>query len=517
MSNLLEKASIITTPTAYSEGKLHSVKPEQTIGNEIVINGDFSDGVASWNGSKAVTNGQLTKLNTGLVYQEIIDVSVKYCTISIDVDTLVAGLTVYLGGAQQALSQGINTLKMRGGGSNNFVGFNNGDGSIINSISVKEIFNADLDFQRSTNATRLNSQGLIENVGVDLPRIDYTDGCGSFLLEKDSVNFINYSEDISSWNLTINTVVEASSETFPDGLNNGFKIYANASDSEHRIEPNPRPPAAAGENATLSFFVKSAGSDFIQIATSSGFPGRYQNFNVSTGAKGNGDVSGSSITDFGNGWYRVSVTEIATGTSARYLIIPILSDGGRNPRFAGNANQDGVYIWGVQAEREVSEPSSYIPTSGTLATRVEDAVSRTGLSPYINGVEGTFYFEGKANSAANITLYTSINQRLWIEFNETDTRAFLNNGSGAVALNINSETVDFDSYRKAAFSYKENEFKLYVNGVGNTITPTQTTFGVNDLDGINLGIGNKFYGNVKELVVFKEALTNEELSELTTI
>ncbi len=27
MSNLLEKASIITTPTAYSDGVLHSVKP----------------------------------------------------------------------------------------------------------------------------------------------------------------------------------------------------------------------------------------------------------------------------------------------------------------------------------------------------------------------------------------------------------------------------------------------------------------------------------------------------------
>lgn len=414
MSNLLEKASIITTPTAYSEGKLHSVKPEQTVGSEL---------------------------------------------------------------------------------------------------------NADLDFQRSTNATRLNSQGLIENVGVDLARIDYTDGCGSLLLERYSTNFITRSEDISGWfGSPINTVIEASSETFPDGLNNGFKIYANTSPlTNHFIEPNPRPPAAAGENATLSFFVKSAGSDFIQIATSSGFPARYQNFNISTGTKASGDVSGSSITDYGNGWYRISVTEVVTGTSARYLIIPILSDGGRNPRFAGTANQDGVYIWGVQAEREVSKPSSYIPTSGTIATRIEDDVSRTGLSPYINGVEGTFYFEGRPNSTANITLYTSVNQRLWIEFNENDTRAFLNNGSGAVNLNINSETVDFDSYRKVAFSYKENEFKLYVNGVGNAITPTQTTFGVNDLDGIDLGIGNKFYGNVKELAVFKEALTDEELSELTTI
>ena len=42
MSNLLEKASIITTPTAYSEGFLHSVKPEQTLGSELITNGDFA-------------------------------------------------------------------------------------------------------------------------------------------------------------------------------------------------------------------------------------------------------------------------------------------------------------------------------------------------------------------------------------------------------------------------------------------------------------------------------------------
>jgi hypothetical protein len=39
--NLLDKANIITTPTAYSEGKLHSVKPEIVLGPELVTNGDF--------------------------------------------------------------------------------------------------------------------------------------------------------------------------------------------------------------------------------------------------------------------------------------------------------------------------------------------------------------------------------------------------------------------------------------------------------------------------------------------
>ena len=42
MSNLLQKASIITTPTAYDTGKILSVKPVQTYGPELVTNGDFA-------------------------------------------------------------------------------------------------------------------------------------------------------------------------------------------------------------------------------------------------------------------------------------------------------------------------------------------------------------------------------------------------------------------------------------------------------------------------------------------
>jgi hypothetical protein len=46
--NLLEKAKVITTPTAYSEGKLHSVKPEIVLGPELVTNGDFATD-SDWN------------------------------------------------------------------------------------------------------------------------------------------------------------------------------------------------------------------------------------------------------------------------------------------------------------------------------------------------------------------------------------------------------------------------------------------------------------------------------------
>ena len=48
---------------------------------------------------KTIANGQLTKINSGLVYQSILDVSVKDYKVVVDVDTIGASLTIYLGGS----------------------------------------------------------------------------------------------------------------------------------------------------------------------------------------------------------------------------------------------------------------------------------------------------------------------------------------------------------------------------------------------------------------------------------
>ena len=72
MSNLLQKASIITTPTAYDTGKILSVKPVQYYGPELVTNGDFQNNVDSWsNGNSGVNtwvNGHLVCTGTGSDY-----------------------------------------------------------------------------------------------------------------------------------------------------------------------------------------------------------------------------------------------------------------------------------------------------------------------------------------------------------------------------------------------------------------------------------------------------------------
>ena len=57
----------------------------------------------------------------------------------------------------------------------------------------------DLYFVRTTKATRVNSDGLIEEVAIGVPRLDYTDGgCPSLLLEPNSTNLITQSESFGN-------------------------------------------------------------------------------------------------------------------------------------------------------------------------------------------------------------------------------------------------------------------------------------------------------------------------------
>ncbi len=59
----------------------------------------------------------------------------------------------------------------------------------------------DFDFTRATTATRVNSSGLIEEMAINVPRLEYplidgvVNGCPSLLLEPQRTNLITYSSD----------------------------------------------------------------------------------------------------------------------------------------------------------------------------------------------------------------------------------------------------------------------------------------------------------------------------------
>jgi hypothetical protein len=76
----------------------------------------------------------------------------------------------------------------------------------------------------------LNSVSLIEITDdTDIPRIDYTDGTGSLLLEPQSTNLLPYSEDFSFW--SSNEVTTQTGFLAPDGSSNATKVVSTGSNS----------------------------------------------------------------------------------------------------------------------------------------------------------------------------------------------------------------------------------------------------------------------------------------------
>ena len=96
----------------------------------------------------------------------------------------------------------------------------------------------DFTFSRNGDASRVNSSGNIVTEGANLPRINYENGCGSWLLEDESTNLIAYSNDYADayWEKTtsgsgIAPIVTSNYAISPDGTQNADRIQFNATTS----------------------------------------------------------------------------------------------------------------------------------------------------------------------------------------------------------------------------------------------------------------------------------------------
>ena len=186
MSNLLEKASILLTPTAYDDGKILSVKPSIVLGEELIVNGDFHSNVNNWTAiSNAVlswNDGTLKISNVtqgyGKATQSFTTILGKTYKLSFDGFVSTAAKFQYRIGTTQS---GSNIAIVDSSSSQNIsVTFvaqsttthlafvvedaNTGVHINIDNVSVKEDLSGDFDFTRNSSATRVNSQGLIEDM-----------------------------------------------------------------------------------------------------------------------------------------------------------------------------------------------------------------------------------------------------------------------------------------------------------------------------------------------------------------
>jgi len=385
----------------------------------------------------------------------------------------------------------------------------------------------DLTVVRGTTATRVNSLGLIENVAINEPRLNYetVGGCPAILIEPQRTNLNLQSEDITNTYWTLFQATRTSNVVIsPSGVQNADKLIEDSTNNPHSIFINSAFAATIGFSYTRSLYAKADGRNWICLLIIDGTQFRAF-FDLQNGIVGN-ITSGltATITNFGNGWYRCSITRTASTTSLTSMAIELASSNGVNS-YIGNGSS-GAYIWGAQLETG-NYATSYIPTLGSAQTRNADNINKTAVSALIGQTEGTIFAEVRISRLiGTISRYIfhisdgTANNRIYIAFSGASSniiRARIFN-AGNLETTIETSTITTTGRYKLALAYKNNDVVFYVNGVqiGTDVTASIPACSRVDL-GQNYIAASQFADSIINANIFKTRLTNTELQNLTTL
>ena len=362
----------------------------------------------------------------------------------------------------------------------------------------------DMDVVRATTATRVNASGLIESVGVNIPRIDYTNGsCPSLLVEPQRTNSITYSEkfDDVSWLLTGATITGGILS--PSGINNAWTLSNTAPSGILQKA------VSLSGSRTLTLYAKQGTHRYLYMGGYGGV-NSYANFDLLNGVVSSG--ANATIKSVGNGWY-CCTCNLISGITGGLQIFP-------SNNAVGNSTTNGsIYIWGAQLEAG-SFATSYIPTVAASVTRNTDMISKTEISSLIGQTEGTAYWEGVLSpiSSYNSLVSLEVKNSVFINLrvNNLNKIEVGTNGLSTEFTIASSNSILSNTFYKVAFSYKSGKNNLYINGV--LVASNSVTYTIPALSQFKFNVWDTFdeKKNIKTSVIWKTQLTDFELTTLTT-
>ena len=361
----------------------------------------------------------------------------------------------------------------------------------------------DFDFTRGTIATRIAENGLIEDVtDTNLPRIDYLGGTGQILLEPQSTNLVtdsaggNYGNNPGSEILT----------TAPDGTNTAVRPVPDSTSDRYQ-------------------YTISGGS----YATDSKLTYTWYRKRITTpiDTSHTGDLK---IQILVNCTQVGSTTQIETDVNGfdRFQAVFNITDGSAATLIRGYFGQSigvgnsSIAYWGHQVE-PLEFSTSLIPTSGSTVTRNKDVCDNSGSSDLISSTEGVLYAEISALAddltRRDISISDGTNANT-IRFHYSlvsNTIRFQVRSSGAATVSQAFSVTDIKDFHKVALSYKLDDVRIFIDGVKvGTDTTATIPSGLDELSFYQGAVSFNFFGKVKSVAVYKEALTDAQLTALTT-
>ena len=370
----------------------------------------------------------------------------------------------------------------------------NGGGTITYNTSTtgskKFIITANetiFQLKRLSGATdvTVNNISVVEVQG-DRPRLSYdiTNGVVEkqphLLLEPSRTNYVLLSNDFSYING--NGFVTSNYSTSREGLSASRVLFTG---SNQLVGTSTSLPT--GVVCNFSAFVKGVQGETIKFA-----------------------AGGQDITHIFSGeWERLSGSTTSINNSW-------------NLNTFGGATARDFELCGAQLEVG-SYATSYIPTAGTTITRAAETCNNS--KPSLNSTEGVLYTEiasladDSEIDGISISDGTGTNRVVIFKWSASNTMRGRVTSGGTNTLNQNFTVPDITSFKKIAIKYKLNDFAIWLNG-SEVFTDTSGAVpsGLNVLAFSSVGSGGAdFYGKVKGLAVYNEALSESQLMQLTGV
>ena len=371
--------------------------------------------------------------------------------------------------------------------------------------------NGDFNATRGSTATRVNKDGLIESVAADTPRLDYpiTNGivgnCPHLLLEPSRTNYVPRS-------------------VFNAAVPTGWSVGFGTGTFTHELTTFRGQPAIKHTQLT-------SGRSFLQSGFSFSASTTYTcSFYVDLANCGNitsTETIVNIILDDDTGQTSARFNEIDQDTGFASFTFTTGTDTFGYIRMgfgcAGTTNQTNKpFVFSMPQVEIGSYATSYIPTSGSAATRSADVCNSAGTSAEFNDSEGVLYAEitALANDSTNRIISVSDgsgNNRGLIKYDNSSNTIEASLTDGGVDQASLSHSYTITNTAKIAFKYKANDFALWVNGSEvDTDSSGTTPSGLDTLNFDNGSGGSDFYGKCKQLIYFNEALSDSELQTLTS-
>ena len=408
-----------------------------------------------------------------------------------------------------------------------------------------------ITFSRTSTATRVNEVGLIEVMSADEPRFDheYDSSTGAvkslgLLVEEERTNLTENSETLSDYS---NTRVSNNTISTGGPFGTGYheKTITEVG-SQYNFHVNNQISITTGQTITFSIFFRNVNINVNQIylrfwtgtgrAWTTQRQVRYNLTNLTTSVS-SGTIVNSSIQEFPDDWYRLSMTATAD------------QDGFTADSFLTSSNSIGEQYQLMGAQVEIgSFPTSHIPTSGSTVTRNPDNVSMTGdnFSDWCNLNEGTFYASASIlgknihttgveypNGICKISdtgSSLSFSRVLFFSGESEPDRVSFGNRDSSSSKTVHDNTfgdIQSNQYYKVCGAYINNDEQamclngrdIKFNGTNvNPPTPNQLLIGT----GYNGAIGqapggDEMYlnGHISQLTYYPRRLTNTQLQNLT--